>query len=77
MKMERGRFSDFSILNKVNFYTFPKNRSGNSQNTDRKWTFPVPSAEQAEFYGQFWETAQSSGDFLDVFEAAVYQPCNT
>eukprot|EP00435_Cladocopium_sp_Y103_P066648 s56_g28.t4 len=24
---------------------------------------------EAEFYGQFWETAQSSDDFLDVFEA--------
>lgn len=23
---------------------------------------------QAEFYGQFWESAQSSGDFLDVFD---------
>ncbi|CAJ1383442.1 unnamed protein product, partial [Effrenium voratum] len=25
--------------------------------------------QEAEFYGQFWESAQSSGDFLDVFDA--------
>ena len=25
---------------------------------------------QAEFYGQFWESAQSSGDFLDVFDVS-------
>ena len=23
---------------------------------------------EAEFYGQFWQSAQSSDDFLDVFE---------
>ena len=27
-----------------------------------------------EFYGQFWQSAQSSDDFLDVFEATADSP---
>ncbi|CAK9056727.1 unnamed protein product [Durusdinium trenchii] len=29
--------------------------------------------QEAEFYGQFWESAISSGDFLDIFEVEVQE----
>eukprot|EP00434_Breviolum_minutum_P035510 symbB.v1.2.031436.t1/scaffold3647.1/size52730/2 len=29
---------------------------------------------EAEFYGQFWQSAQSSDDFLDVFEVELFEP---
>ena len=53
--------ANFSILSTVNLCKFPLLCSADT------------SSLQAEFYGQFWETAQSSDDFLDVFEA-LHQP---
>ena len=31
----------------------------------------LPPFGEAEFYGQFWQSAQSSDDFLDVFEVGT------
>ncbi len=35
---------------------------------DHQTFIALPPFGEAEFYGQFWQSAQSSDDFLDVFE---------
>eukprot|EP00913_Durusdinium_trenchii_P013241 g12428.t1 len=57
---------DFQCLHGLSSRCCPELAHWANERTVRGW-------RQAEFYGQFWESAISSGDFLDIFEVEVQE----